>query len=426
MSNSTLYGLLKREVLDINRLNKLNHSDFLVEYFTAYVNFFFFSNLISIFFATLKSDIVTDLNLRRGTIQRIRLDCSGVIQKINVAIRTPTMDRLQEINLEYYERFRQDKENSYPSLEKLFNLLEKQNRYQQALSYLSVEEDLFKFKRDDNDLSRLYRTLQLETSLRKGKWNMSKKEELAFGKSFLSIIQQGVPNIVQTMFETSKSAVDALNKSEIDFTSKLYQEWEQPLDKLKILINRSLEVGEDKLSYYRRKFKNRKIPTKESVLIQLNARAIQVANETFVLLKNGFTDGANARWRTLFELTVIFIVIANNPDEFAKRFLEYQSVRKYKQSLLLKDYHAKLGMSFSASNHTKLHAEYTNLQTIFGKDCIQKDYSWIPQNFLKDCNFKGLVKKIDLDHFLPFYDESHNQVHGGSKGLYRIGLTKKH
>ena len=49
--------------------------------------------------------------------------------------------------------------------------------------------------------------------------------------------------------------------------------------------------------------------------------------------------------------------------------------------------------------------------------------AWIPDTFLKDCNFKALVKKLNIDHYLPYYDESHNQVHAGPKGFYRIGLT---
>lgn len=42
---------------------------------------------------------------------------------------------------------------------------------------------------------------------------------------------------------------------------------------------------------------------------------------------------------------------------------------------------------------------------------------------MADCNFKALVKKIKIDHYLPYYEESHNQVHGGSKGFYRMGLV---
>lgn len=118
------------------------------------------------------------------------------------------------------------------------------------------------------------------------------------------------------------------------------------------------------------------------------------------------------------------MVIANNPDEFAKRYLEHQYVKKYKQSLLLKDYHKRLGESFSNVNHTKLQTEYARLMGLYGKD-FAKDYGWIPNTYLTDCNFKALVKKINIDHYLPYYDESHNQVHGGSKGFYRMGLTRQ-
>jgi len=118
----------------------------------------------------------------------------------------------------------------------------------------------------------------------------------------------------------------------------------------------------------------------------------------------------------------IFTVIANNPDEFAKRYSEHQIMKKYKQSLLLMDYHKKIKESFSKVNHNKLQSEYNRFIGLYGKD-FKKDYGWIPDTFLKDCNFKALVKKLNIDHYLSYYDESHNQVHAGSKGFYRIGLT---
>ena len=42
-------------------------------------------------------------------------------------------------------------------------------------------------------------------------------------------------------------------------------------------------------------------------LTGLQARGCEIGFEVFTLLKNGFPDGAHARWRSLYEISVIAI-----------------------------------------------------------------------------------------------------------------------
>lgn len=126
----------------------------------------------------------------------------------------------------------------------------------------------------------------------------------------------------------------------------------------------------------------------------------------------------------MYELSAIFVLITNHSDDVASRFLNHQSIKKYRQATQFKNYYKKLGYSFSNSNYKKLEAEYNRLLTLYGKE-FKEDYGWIPKSILTDQNFKGLTRILSLDHYLPFYDESNNQLHGGSKGFYRMGLTHK-
>lgn len=57
-------------------------------------------------------------------------------------------------------------------------------------------------------------------------------------------------------------------------------------------------------------------------LKQLHGRACQEYLEIVFLLKNGFADGAYARWRSLYELSVIADFIGNNDEEVAKAYIE--------------------------------------------------------------------------------------------------------
>lgn len=60
-----------------------------------------------------------------------------------------------------------------------------------------------------------------------------------------------------------------------------------------------------------------------TALRYINGRAVRIANEIFVLLKNGYADGAYARQRTLYELSIYANFIVKHGDDVAKAYIEY-------------------------------------------------------------------------------------------------------
>lgn len=74
-------------------------------------------------------------------------------------------------------------------------------------------------------------------------------------------------------------------------------------------------------------FKVDKFPVDEklkfSQLLHLHMKGCQIANEICALIKCGYTDAALARWRTLYETSVIFIAPFKNNLEVSKMFYEY-------------------------------------------------------------------------------------------------------
>ena len=61
-----------------------------------------------------------------------------------------------------------------------------------------------------------------------------------------------------------------------------------------------------------------------TALRYLNGRALQVANEILVLMRNGYADGAYARFRTLYEISIILNFIASHGDGIAKEYIRYE------------------------------------------------------------------------------------------------------
>lgn len=63
-------------------------------------------------------------------------------------------------------------------------------------------------------------------------------------------------------------------------------------------------------------------------LRQLYIRSCQVYYEVFVLISNGLADGAWARWRTLYELSIVATFIAENGEDAARGYFESENTNE--------------------------------------------------------------------------------------------------
>ena len=87
--------------------------------------------------------------------------------------------------------------------------------------------------------------------------------------------------------------------------------WGEAIDRLDMLIDLCMEEG----ARFNDLFREEAAQTDDFVfdaLTRLHARGCQVGFEILALLKNGFADGAHARWRTLHELAVVAMFLAGH------------------------------------------------------------------------------------------------------------------
>ncbi len=143
--------------------------------------------------------------------------------------------------------------------------------------------------------------------------------------------------------------IDLFSKEQIDFVRENINEWhkayleadEYNLNHIegiwgngfalyKCYIESSTRFCDEYLKYIE---KNKKFETNSdgksvfTALRYINGRAIHIANEILILLKNGYADGAYARFRTLFESSVIADFIVKHGDEAATKYMEYKKER---------------------------------------------------------------------------------------------------
>jgi hypothetical protein len=233
--------------------------------------------------------------------------------------------------------------------------------------------------------------------------------------------------IVNRLKQSAKEMLEKEREVQKGFEERLYKRWEEPLDSLECLIGLSMTYGEshkNKLA----EVVNETNLAKLAALVKLHQRALQVSNEILVLLKAGYSDGANARWRTLCELGVISFFLKNNDNEVSKRYLDHQAVRRYKDAVDFQKYCEELGeQPFEKEEFDKIEKAKENARKKYADGFGNQNWDWIPKSILqlpkgRNRTFSALMMHVGLGRWIPYYNFSSATLHGLSRGFYRLGL----
>ncbi|GAB1419987.1 hypothetical protein MASR2M15_00600 [Anaerolineales bacterium] len=218
----------------------------------------------------------------------------------------------------------------------------------------------------------------------------------------------------------SKKLLKSEHKVEREFRKHLSKLWQPTLTLLEILISTSREKSEE--------FYDIHYPTvdkSDAVVLglarRLFSRAIQISLEIHLLLSHGFADGAEARWRTLYETMVICTFIIRTGHKTALRYILHEAVVSYNIIKTHDEVHKKNGSIFISdeelAEHKKRNDEVIN---IFGND-FKYDYAWaasaLPQ-------IKGRIKFQHLENFTeynylyPLHKDASGNIHSSSRSNY--------
>jgi hypothetical protein len=141
----------------------------------------------------------------------------------------------------------------------------------------------------------------------------------------------------EKIIETASNKLQNHHEEMDDFYVKLETRWGKPIDLLEIFWLLSIEYGQKFTDEYHT------AASENSDLVfltmkMLHGRACLITGEIVTLLRNGFPDGAMARWRTLYEILVISDFIKKNGNDTAQRYLEFEKIEEYQG---LEDYQPK-------------------------------------------------------------------------------------
>lgn len=157
---------------------------------------------------------------------------------------------------------------------------------------------------------------------------------------------------------------------------------------------------------------------KLDTLIAIHVRACQVANEILVLIKNGYADGAHARWRTLHELSVTFLYLYDSDFEVIHMYNDYEIIEKYKKAKEYKACEDSLDLEkLQDDEWEELSKRRDEIIEKYGKD-FSEGYGWTMNDLPKGRrNFRELEKHVGTEKLRIIYSWANESVHAGVSGI---------
>lgn len=155
------------------------------------------------------------------------------------------------------------------------------------------------------------------------------EEELIHGSNsvdFEDALKLAATKLCDLMVLNEADNVCQINKENEAFVERNYGRWQTGFMKLQMLREISLEAG----MVFQKQFLQ--YPEYETdpllgVLMRQHANACRITGEIIWLLKGGYADGALARWRTLFEISVNCLVVRKYGCEAAVDYIKHGKIK---------------------------------------------------------------------------------------------------
>lgn len=251
----------------------------------------------------------------------------------------------------------------------------------------------------------------------------SKIEQLTsnMDKTMRKIVEEVTDQSVEPVIKTLNIRLKEMNEDQDSLSQRMVDSiksiWGKPLS----LMQGIIRIAEESSQWYAtRTDEYAEKDLVQKLLFRLTAKAIQISNEIYTLLINGYSDGAQARWRSLHELSVISLFISEHGNDVAERYINHQAIDKYKSAIQHREYYSKLGgRPVTTKTMTALKKEYDELVERYGQN-YKYGYGWAAEALsLKKPRFIDIEASIKLDHHRPYYKAASANIHGDPIGVFQ-------
>ena len=239
-----------------------------------------------------------------------------------------------------------------------------------------------------------------------------------------SNVQAKVKERLQVIRSRAPAATEETKRARVRFEEALSEYWGEPLDLLELFIQ---AVTEAEMGFIG-SFHDDAVASKDEVhnaLTRLLGRGCLVARAILALLRGGYADDAHARWRSLHELAVTAIVISDNGQELAERYMLHAAIERQKLASELQKFESFTGINtIPPEDFEKTQTEGDRLVKRFGKS-FGKDFGWAA------CLFSGtaptmreIEERVGIGYLRMLYRLSSHNVHANAQDtIYKLGLN---
>jgi hypothetical protein len=213
------------------------------------------------------------------------------------------------------------------------------------------------------------------------------------------------------------------------FLERSINTWKKPYQLLEDFIILSLELGIILNDECRPQAAAENRMTFEA-LIRIQGRACLIAQEVLALMKHGFPDGANARWRSLFELSIVSKFIVDSGNRTAEQYLAHDVIQSYKVTTGYQEHAERLGYPKESQDYIdKLKQRRDDLCAKYGAP-FAEPYGWASEALgvsnKRPILFNEIERAAGMQHMQPYYRLASHPIHDDAKGLYfSLGHNKE-
>jgi len=209
-----------------------------------------------------------------------------------------------------------------------------------------------------------------------------------------------------------------------EFRKRLYDRWQLPLERLRMLLTISREFGEGINHKVRQSTDDTTRKYLVEVLTRSHARACQITEEILCLLEGGFADGAMARWRTLHEVAVVTSFIARHGEDLAERYVLHEAVEANRAAAEYQKCGPRLGYAPFEDNELRvLQSSCDAVMARFGTD-FKGQYGWAAHHLkIAKPTFADIERSVGNGYLRAHYRMASHNVHANPKGVFfKLGI----
>lgn len=158
---------------------------------------------------------------------------------------------------------------------------------------------------------------------------------------------------------------------------------------------------------------------------RLHGQSCLIGKEILTLLRSGYADGANARWRSLHEVVVVACFIWKHGNEIARRYLEHDIIESYRALNEYQKNAKRLGLiPFSSDEIREISEKRKHLIEKYGNS-YKNVYGWASSALdMAKPTLADLERSVRLNHLRPYYRMASHHVHPNPKSiLFKLGLS---